>query len=75
MDFSKALRELHQERQRLDKLIANLDALKRGTQPGKPPRRGRKNMPPEERRIVSERMRAYWARRRNASPESRATSA
>jgi hypothetical protein len=73
MDFSKALRELHQERQRLDKLIANLDAVKRGTQPRKPPRRGRKNMPPEERQIVSERMRAYWAKRRGASTEGLAT--
>ena len=67
MDFWKALSELRQERQRLDKLIASLDALKRGTRAGKTARRGRKSMPPEERQVVSERMRAYWAKRRGAA--------
>jgi hypothetical protein len=74
MDFWKALRELHQERQRLNTLIANLDALNRGSKPGKSARRGRKSMPPEERQIVSERMRAYWARRKQTGGGVRAAS-
>ena len=65
MDFWKALRELHEERRRLDTLIANLEALRQGHDAPKRPSRGRKSMPPEERRIVSERMRAYWSRRRS----------
>jgi hypothetical protein len=64
MDFWKALRDLHEERRRLDTLIANLDALSRGHGSPRRTARGRKSMPPEERRIVSERMRAYWLRRR-----------
>jgi hypothetical protein len=75
MDFWKALRELHQERQRLNTLIANLDALKRGTKPGRASRRGRKSMPPEERKVVSERMRAYWARRKQSGEGARMASA
>jgi hypothetical protein len=75
MDLLKALRELNQERHRLDLLIANLDALKRGNKPTKPARRGRKTMPPEERKVVSERMRAYWAKRKGASPGARGTAA
>jgi hypothetical protein len=75
MDLWKALRELHQERERLNALIAHLEALKRGSKPGKSPRRGRKSMPPEERQVVSERMRAYWARRKQTGSGTRMASA
>jgi len=71
MDLYKAIRELHAEKKRLEEAIAsleelleakaatdslNLDSLRK--------RRGRKSMGPEERRLVSERMKKYWASRR-----------
>ncbi len=65
MDLWKAVRELHQERERINKLIATLESMSSG--PRKPPRRGRKSMPEEERKIVSERMRTWWARKRDGS--------
>jgi len=64
MDVHKALRELYEEKKRLDRAILALEAnLKK---PGKAPRRGRKRMSPEERLAVSKRMSAYWAARRAA---------
>lgn len=65
MDYWSALQELCQELQRIDRVIANLEALKEG----KPAvsagaTRGRKSMPDAERRVVAERMRKYWASRR-----------
>jgi hypothetical protein len=70
MDLWKALKELHLERQRLDRVIATLEALDSGDEPKS--RRGRKSMPPDERRVVSERMRKYWAtrRKRNRAQEA-----
>ena len=74
MDLYKAIRELYAEKKRLEEAIAsleelleakaatdllNLDSLRK--------RRGRKSMGPEERRIVSERMKKYWAARRGHS--------
>jgi len=71
MDLYKAIRELYAEKSRLEEAIAsleelleakaatdslNLDILRK--------RRGRKSMGPEERRLVSERMKKYWASRR-----------
>ena len=64
MDYWYALRELYQERERLTTVIRNLEALVEGKQPGPLSRRGRKQMLPEERAQVSERMRKYWAARR-----------
>jgi hypothetical protein len=65
MDLWKAIQELHRERQRLDRVIATLEALQRGEQPKS--KRGRKNMPAEERRRVSQRMREYWEARRKGN--------
>ncbi len=76
MDLYKAIRELYAERQRLDDAIASLEDLVKvksartdlklnGLKPQK--RRGRRSMPPEERRAVSERMKRYWAQRRSAA--------
>lgn len=72
MDLYKAIRQLYEERARLDRVIASLEELeKAGGEPKAPPeppkRRGRKAMSDEERRQVSERMKQYWAARRNAS--------
>lgn len=64
MDYWETLSELYRERQRLDKVIENLEMLVGGKQPAPISRRGRKNMSDEERHLVSERMRNYWAARR-----------
>jgi hypothetical protein len=64
MDFWAALRELHEERKRLETLIQTLESLVGGGQPPRLRRRGRKNMPAHERKLVSERMKNYWAARR-----------
>ena len=71
MDLYKAIRELVEERKRIDRIIASLEAmLAKGKVPGqkveiKPgKRRGRKSMGDEERKQVSERMARYWAAKR-----------
>lgn len=65
MDYQGALNELYRERQQLDEVIRNLEALVGGRQPSPLARRGRKSMPDAERRVVAERMRNYWASRRS----------
>jgi len=74
MDLPKAIQELYAEKRRLEEAIASLEELlasKARTasvpleQFRSKGRRGRKSMPPEERRRVSERMRRYWAQRRS----------
>ncbi len=76
MDLHKAIRELYEEKRRLEHAIASLEDLLKsgagsgpGTAGGAGPRgrRGRKSMPPEERRKVSERMKRYWAQRRTGN--------
>jgi hypothetical protein len=73
MDLFKAIRELYEEKQRIDEVIAHLEFLSadRGASTGSPTvplavrhRRGRKNMGAEERLEVSRRMKEYWAKRR-----------
>lgn len=64
MDFWKALDELIVERKRLDRAIAVLESI--GSEKPEPTsRRGRKSMGEEERKIVGERMKRYWASRRD----------
>jgi len=65
MDLQKAIRELYEEKERIDGVIASLEQYLRnnGGAPAKR-RRGRKSMGPEERQEVSARMRSYWASRR-----------
>ena len=60
MDYWKALDELNVERERLTRAIAVLEGMDTAE-----PRRGRKSMPAAERKLVAERMRAYWAGRKN----------
>ncbi len=82
MDLDKAIRELYAEKQRLEDAIATLEALLRSKshraalkldalKPAK--RRGRKSMPPDERRAVSERMKKYWAQRRVAAQKTQSS--
>ena len=74
MDLRAIIRELMKERERLDELIQFLESAAqtgyqrpRKTKPGS--RRGRKFMGEAERKMVSERMRGYWAARRESAQE------
>lgn len=67
MDLIKAIRDLHEELDKLNQVISALEEFERtGTLPT-PTRRGRKSMNLEERQVVSERMRKYWANRKRKS--------
>lgn len=64
MDLNKAIRELREELEKLNEIIASLEHFQStGTLPA-PRRRGRKSMPEQERKLVSERMKTYWSSRR-----------
>ncbi len=69
MDLTKAIRELHAEKARLEKIICSLEELLAGNvEPAAPvtgKRRGRKFMNSQARKEVSERMKKYWAERRS----------
>lgn len=68
MDLKSILLHLHAQKRRLDEVIKNLESLNDlnssplTLKPIK--RRGRKQMPEAERKIVAERMRKYWADRK-----------
>jgi len=65
MDVHKTLRELYEEKRRLDEAIDRLERRLLGVAGKKAPgRRGRKTMGDAERAEVSRRMRAYWEARR-----------
>jgi len=69
MDLYKAIQDLYAEKEKLERVIASLEELQRtaGALPSVPKpvkRRGRKSMNSSERQEVSERMRKYWASRR-----------
>jgi hypothetical protein len=71
MDLYKAIQDLYAEKEKLERVIASLEELQRAgasvPEPAKPAkRRGRKSMTAAERQEVSERMRKYWASRRQA---------
>jgi len=73
MNINKAIRELYEEKKRLDRVIASLEEMQRtGMVHELAPaekKRGRKSMDEEARREVSERMRRYWdARRKPEQP-------
>lgn len=66
MDIHRIIRELHEERRHLERIIESLESIaKMGGGYIKPPgRRGRKFMDAADREEVSARMKRYWARRR-----------
>ncbi|HXS96218.1 MAG TPA: hypothetical protein VN736_16555 [Candidatus Limnocylindrales bacterium] len=74
MDLYKAIQDLYAEKEKLERVIASLEELQRTA--GLPPviprvqRRGRKSMNAQERQEVSERMKKYWATRREADEKS-----
>lgn len=68
MDLNKVIHDLHEEKKKLDRVIASLEELQRigasldmvqGVK-----RRGRKSMDAKARQEVSQRMKKYWAMRR-----------
>jgi hypothetical protein len=70
MNLMETLRELHAEKEKIVRAIEALETLcaeRQGTLSAAS-KRGRKFMPVEERRQVSERMRGYWAKRRSSQP-------
>jgi hypothetical protein len=81
MDLEKIINELTEDKRKLEAAIAMLEELQQNTvQVPELPRRkrkGRKPMPPEERRVVSDRMKRYWAKFREQQerkPENRLAS-
>jgi hypothetical protein len=70
MDILKTLRELYEEKRRLDAIIASLEANKNGPAAKSAGRRGRKSMSPQERLKVSRRMTKYWENRRAQAQSS-----
>ena len=81
MDITELIRELKEQRRRVERTIAALEAIwgvqgTAGQSPYAPPptaRRGRKAMPEPERQEVSRRMKEYWAvwRRERAAQRRR----
>jgi hypothetical protein len=71
MDFSEIIAGLYQEKETLERAIAALEELASARAGDhalvRRKRAGRKSMGPAERQEVSSRMKAYWAKRRNAS--------
>ena len=67
MDLVKTIQELRIEKEKVEHAIALLEDLMKShttTGPTAVKRRGRKQMGPEERLMVSKRMKKYWANRR-----------
>jgi hypothetical protein len=74
MDLYKVIQDLYAEKEKLERVIASLEELQKtadATAPAShaPNRRGRKSMGSGERKEVSERMKKYWASRRQGSDE------
>ena len=68
MNVDKTLRQLYDEKKRLDRIISRLESrLANISQTTERSTRGRKSMSPEERLLVSARMTRYWAARRAKS--------
>jgi hypothetical protein len=69
MDYNKIIGELYADKQRLDRVIRQLEQI-HGAQQGagtslrRRSPRGRKSMGAQERQEVSRRMKSYWANRR-----------
>jgi hypothetical protein len=64
MDLTKAIRELHEELNKVNEIIAALEQFESTGILPRPRRRGRKFMAAQERQAVSARMKQYWDRQR-----------
>ena len=69
IDLEKAIQQLRERKQLVERAIAQLEELVNRPESGDPEiRRGRKSMGEAERREVSSRMKSYWeARRKQAA--------
>jgi hypothetical protein len=67
MDLTKAIRELHEELNEVNVVIAALEQFEITGDLPPAPRRGRKSMAAQERKAVSARMKRYWARNRKSA--------
>ena len=75
VDIDKAIRDLYKEKMHLDKIIETLEEIERRAAASPDPatgahKRGRKSMDARARQEVSERMKKYWAMRRNKPPQT-----
>ena len=76
MDLRKTIQDLYAEKEKLERVIASLEELHRTAAdnatlvPGRTRRRGRKSMGAQERLEVSERMKKYWAGRRDGPEDA-----
>ncbi len=74
MDLYETIQDLYAEKERLERVIASLEALMGIGKPDMPKarggKRGRKSMSPTEREEVSARMKKYWDRRRQENSKS-----
>jgi hypothetical protein len=66
VDYRAILNELHNQRDKVNRAIEELEALQAGLPLTRKSNRGRKTMGAEERQEVSARMKRYWASRRKA---------
>jgi arylsulfatase A-like enzyme len=66
MDLTRIIQQLHAERDKLSQAIATLEQFQqeRNTTVSAHRTRGRKSMDAEERKVVAERMKTYWAKKR-----------
>ena len=66
MDLIKIIRELRDERDKLEQIVKSLEQLQFAAQQKSEPviKRGRPSMDPKARIEVSQRMKRYWAERR-----------
>jgi hypothetical protein len=83
MDLFKAIHDLYEEKRRLDEVIAKLEevlhaqkidgkVLPAATARAEPTkRRGRKSMSEQERIVVSQRMKEFWAQRRQEKSQEK----
>ena len=67
MNLNDVIRDLHEELEKLNQVIAAVEEFERTRTLPAPRHAGRKSMGEPERRLLSERMKKYWARRRERS--------
>jgi hypothetical protein len=73
MDLTRIIRQLYAERDRVQQAIATLEQFQQENTTAVPAhrKRGRKSMSTEERKVVAERMKTYWANKRQQNEKPR----
>ena len=72
MDLTQILAQLYAQRDRVRQVIATLEQFQQEKTTAVPAhrKRGRKSMGIEERKVAAERMKTYWARKRQQDKEA-----